>query len=182
VVRRAECFGISSARSGRSRSGARFQARDISLEPAVHAGRDPSLPQHVNPSLPIPDNHFDLITGFSAFTHIDDLESPWLLELRRILKPGGLLYLTIHDEACWDDMPEALLAAIRKSPNGAGVEMGSPFPGERAAFHFTELSYYSCNVFHSRDYVERQWGRFFDLLDIRPKGHNKQCVVLMTYR
>ena len=133
------------------------------------------------PPLPLPDRHFDLITGFSVFTHIDYLESPWLLELRRILKPGGLLYLTIHDETCWEEMSDGLLAAIRKSPDGAGVEMGSPFPGERAAFHFTELSYYSCNVFHSRDYIQREWGRFFDILDLRPKGHDRQCVVLLTY-
>jgi SAM-dependent methyltransferase len=108
------------------------------------------------PSLPIPDAHFDLITAFSVFTHIDELESPWLLELRRILRPGGLLYLTIHDDAYWEVMSESVLTAIRNSSNGAEITSGSPFPADRAAFHFTEEGYYSCNVFHTHEYIHRE--------------------------
>jgi SAM-dependent methyltransferase len=133
------------------------------------------------PTLPIPDNHFDLITAFSVFTHIDELESPWLLELRRVLRPGGLLYATIHDEAYWGEMSESVLTAIRSSSNGGEITSSSPFPAERTAFHFTEEGYYSCNVFHPHDYVRREWGRFFDILDVRPTDHQSQCVVLMTY-
>ena len=55
------------------------------------------------PPLPLPDAHFDVVTAFSVFTHIDELDSPWLLELRRILKPGGLLDATIHDETTWQN-------------------------------------------------------------------------------
>ena len=133
------------------------------------------------PALPIPDRHFDLITAFSVFTHIDELESPWLLELRRILRPGGLLYVTIHDEAFWDELSESILTAIRNSPNGSAITASSPFPAERTAFHFTQEGYYSCNVFHPRDYIQREWSRFFDILDIRPKDHQSQCVILMSY-
>jgi SAM-dependent methyltransferase len=49
------------------------------------------------PHLPFEDNHFDLIYAGSVFTHIDDLVDSWLLELRRVLKPNGKLYITIHD-------------------------------------------------------------------------------------
>ena len=133
------------------------------------------------PPLPIPDEHFDVITAFSVFTHIDDLESPWLLELRRILRPGGLLYVTIHDDAYWEVMSESVLTAIRNSPNGYNVTSASPFPDERTAFHFTEEGYYSCNVFHPHEYIHREWGRFFDIVDVRPRDHQSQCVVLMTY-
>jgi SAM-dependent methyltransferase len=133
------------------------------------------------PSLPIQDKFFRLITAFSVFTHIDDLESSWLLELRRILVPGGLLYLTIHDEDFWADMPDELLQTLQRSSHGADLKRSSPFPGERAAFHFSEDSHYSCNVFHSRDYVRENWGRFFDVVDIVPQYHGKQCVVLLTY-
>ena len=83
------------------------------------------------PTLPVPDENFDVITAFSVFTHIDELESPWLLELRRILKPGGLLYVTIHDDAYWDVMSESVLTAIRSSPNGSDVTSGSPCPEQR---------------------------------------------------
>ncbi len=50
------------------------------------------------PHLPFEDNHFDLIYSGSVFTHIDDLADAWLLELRRIIKPGGRIFITIHDE------------------------------------------------------------------------------------
>jgi SAM-dependent methyltransferase len=134
------------------------------------------------PPIPIPDAYFDLITAFSVFTHIDQLESAWLLELRRLLKPGGLLYLTVHDEAFWDDMPPEVLAALRKAPNGATIDHGSPFPGPRASFAFSTRSYYNCNVFHSEDYVRSQWSRFFEILAIRPRGAERQCVVVLTHR
>jgi len=51
------------------------------------------------PHLPFADGFFDVVTAFSVFTHINLLEDAWLLELRRITKPNGLLYLTIQNEA-----------------------------------------------------------------------------------
>jgi SAM-dependent methyltransferase len=50
------------------------------------------------PHLPFPDATFQLVYAGSVFTHIDDLADAWLLELRRVTRPGGRLYLTIHDE------------------------------------------------------------------------------------
>ncbi|MAF84268.1 MAG: hypothetical protein CL797_09215 [Chromatiales bacterium] len=50
------------------------------------------------PHLPFEDRYFDFIYAASVFTHIDDLAATWLQELRRILRPGGRLYATIHDE------------------------------------------------------------------------------------
>lgn len=51
------------------------------------------------PHLPIPDATFDVIYAGSVFTHILHIADAWLLELARILKPGGFLYATIHDQA-----------------------------------------------------------------------------------
>ena len=134
------------------------------------------------PPLPVPDANFDVVTAFSVFTHIDELESPWLVELCRIIKRGGLLYATIHDEATWPIKAEVLLQAINKSENGAQITASSPFPAERTAFHYTDGSYYSCNVFHPTDYIRSQWGRFFDIVDILPREHGAQSVVLLTPR
>jgi ubiquinone/menaquinone biosynthesis C-methylase UbiE len=131
------------------------------------------------PALPIPDAYFPVITAFSVFTHIDELEIPWLLELRRILKPGGLLYLTVHEEHQWANMPPQLLSVLQKSDPNVTAE--SPFPGPRRAYAWTQESYYNCNVFHSQAYVEREWGRFFDVIEMRPLESAAQCVVLMTH-
>jgi ubiquinone/menaquinone biosynthesis C-methylase UbiE len=134
------------------------------------------------PPLPLPDRYFDIVTAFSVFTHIDELELPWLLELRRILKPGGLLYLTIHDEMFWKHMLAQLLELLQRSPNGQELTAASPFPGPRSVFYFTTMSYYGCNVFHSAAYVREQWGRFFDTIDLRPLDAEKQCTILLSYQ
>jgi len=48
----------------------------------------------VEPPLPFPDGHFDLVWAVSVFTHLADTWSAWLLELHRVLAPGGLLFAT----------------------------------------------------------------------------------------
>lgn len=50
------------------------------------------------PHLFFEDRFFSLTFAMSIFTHIDDMYLSWLCELRRITKPGGFLYITIHDE------------------------------------------------------------------------------------
>ena len=75
------------------------------------------LPQHIRifqntalPHLPIDDKSISLVMAFSVFTHIDELELAWLAELRRVLKPGGFAYLTIHSEHTWSIMRPGLSA------------------------------------------------------------------------
>ena len=50
------------------------------------------------PHLPFEDKHFDLVYCGSVFTHIMDLPDAWFLELRRVVKRGGLLYITVNDK------------------------------------------------------------------------------------
>lgn len=52
----------------------------------------------VMPHLPFADNSLDVIYGISVFTHVKYLWDTWLMELKRILKPGGLLIQTVHAE------------------------------------------------------------------------------------
>lgn len=68
-----------------------------------------NFPKHFNiytgnalPHLPFEDNTFDAIYGFSVFTHIKYQWDAWILELRRVLKPGGILMQTIHTENAWE--------------------------------------------------------------------------------
>lgn len=50
-----------------------------------------------SPHLPFEDRYFGLIYAGSVFTHLDDLAEAWFLELRRVLRPGGRLFITVHD-------------------------------------------------------------------------------------
>jgi len=50
------------------------------------------------PSLPFRDSHFDLAFANSVFTHMDDMLFTWLLEMKRIVRDGGYLFLTFLNE------------------------------------------------------------------------------------
>lgn len=95
------------------------------------------------PPLPYADASFDLIYAHSVFTHLDErLQFLWLEELRRVARPGAILILTVHG------MTEA--AGFKFVKNDAWSDF---FPD----FYQT--------TFHSRAYLEENWGRYFTLLD-----------------
>ena len=51
----------------------------------------------LDPPMPYPDNHFDLVYGHSVFTHLSQFDHfLWIIEIKRILKPGGIALLNRH--------------------------------------------------------------------------------------
>jgi len=139
------------------------------------------------PHLPLEDNYFDCLYAFSVFSHIDLLEHAWLLELRRILRKGGVAYLTVHTENTWkgmkagDGIYDALvdgnqyIAEYDVTPSF----LASPMPKDRMVFTYKTAKTYNSNVFLSTKYLVDVWGRYFDEIVIYPGGHNYQDVVLL---
>ncbi len=152
--------------------------------PEIKAVFNPAIP-----SLPLEDRSFDLVTAFSVFTHLDTFESTWLCELRRVLSPGGLAYITVHNEATWEDLRaeagqgsgavsrhyQSLLAADPEIDKKLAGEMPAP----RLIFRFARQGPYTSQVFHTTAYLRQVWGRFFEILEILPRYHFHQTVVLM---
>ena len=136
------------------------------------------------PSLPLPDQSLDVICAFSVFTHIDTFETAWLAELRRVLKPGGLCYLTVHNEDTWSsfgtmDESNRLLKSMIDTGKFTMDMLQQPMPAERLVYRFSEIGPYRAQVFHSNAYLERTWGRFFEIQNILPLHHHRQAVVVM---
>ncbi len=141
---------------------------------------------HCIPTLPIPDGSVDVVSAFSVFTHIDTFETCWLAELNRILSNKGVCYLTVHNEATWEVLREEidnpknrLVQSIRRvDPNFTDKLMG-PMPDQRTVWRFTNFGPYRAQVFHSNNYLQRVWGRFFHIEEILPCHHVRQSVVVL---
>jgi SAM-dependent methyltransferase len=139
------------------------------------------------PHVPIEDNSLSLVTAFSVFTHIDDFELAWLAEVRRILKPGAVFYVSIHSERTWGLMKpgtpiyDALLHMQDHTPDYKVTEsfLRDPMPREKTVLYWDNAKNYNCNVFHHTDYIKREWGRFFNIEEIIPCGSDYQDVVLL---
>lgn len=136
------------------------------------------------PTLPFESCYFDIISAFSVFTHLSVDEIPWLLELRRITKPGGFLFLTILDKSLWERIkrPEWswLKQSLAKEKNLEYLEslLQSPMP-ERLVLKYSEKEAYNCNTFLSQDYIEKRWGAFFKVVGFVPEVCNYQTAVVL---
>jgi ubiquinone/menaquinone biosynthesis C-methylase UbiE len=108
------------------------------------------------PHLPFEDRSFRLIYCGSVFTHIDELADAWLLELHRILEPGGRLYVTIH----W----------VRSRP---------VYRDAKESFEVMTINRDSdAQVFYDRDYFCRMLRQCFEVISIHPEAYFYQTAIV----
>ncbi len=145
----------------------------------------------VYPHLPLPDGSLNVATAFSVFTHIDTFEDAWLLELRRLLQPGGIAYVTVHTERVWSRVAEnesALAAMERCRKHTPEWDIGpelfrAAMPAERIVFRWSPNAGYRCNTFTTQEYIQRVWGQFFEVCEIFDGGvENYQDIVILRRR
>jgi SAM-dependent methyltransferase len=133
------------------------------------------------PALPFPDDYLDCVVAFSVFTHIDAEDTAWLLELRRIVKPGGHLYVTIHDQATWEILPNTVIADLSFSNEGfKKCYRETPQLCGRKVHTYGDAADYQCNVFHGRDYIDRYWAPLFRDYTISSLAHDHQASLTLS--
>jgi SAM-dependent methyltransferase len=136
------------------------------------------------PHLPFEDCYFDFVYAGSVFTHIADLAETWLLELKRVTRPGGKLYLTVHDEhtidlitsesSPWQEFREMLRAAdkeIQCLASGFSLFTINRTPGAGGAG--------DAQVFYHTSYLRKHWGRFLKVLSVTPEAYGYQTAILL---
>ena len=126
--------------------------------PFVHPARN-----GLAPPLPYPDGHFGLVYAISVFTHMtEELSEAWMAELRRVLRPGGLLLFTVVAPSNLDRL----------------------LPKEREAFERGELVVQFeegigtnlCVTYHPEAAIERLTSGF-ERLGTRPVGAQQLWIV-----
>lgn len=138
------------------------------------------------PALPMDCSSVDIVAAFSVFTHVDDFEDALLMELRRVLKPGGVAVLSVQTESTWESLTPGMpiydtliLLKDQLLPYKIPEMFSSPMPVGKLAFRHRHDNGYACNTFHKESFIRERWGRIFDVVKIVEKGHNYQdCVVL----
>ena len=95
-------------------------------------------------ALPYAAGFFDAVYCLSVFTHLDErMMGAWLGELKRVLKPGGILLFTVHGERA-----------------AAGLDKRSAEKFDREGFHYRYSrklhgivpDWYN-TTWHSRNYI-----------------------------
>jgi SAM-dependent methyltransferase len=121
------------------------------------------------PPLPFADDAFDLVIGYSVFTHLsEEYQDAWLAELSRVLAPGGAALLTVHGPTAWErDRSTVLagrleLAELQRDLDGRGIAHWRA-DGWEALFP----DWYH-TTFHSPAYVRAHWSRWFADVDLVP--------------
>jgi 2-polyprenyl-3-methyl-5-hydroxy-6-metoxy-1,4-benzoquinol methylase len=136
-------------------------------------GRFESIPLH--PPTQFADGEFDAVFGLSVFTHLREPDQfEWLTELRRIVRPGGVLLLTIHCDSYLWVSPMCLTPAQERIRRRKGfVAVGN----SQYDANLSEADYYQ-NIFHSHAYVQQNWSKYLTVREIVPGFIGNQDLVI----
>lgn len=105
------------------------------------------------PPLKFEDETFDFICAYSVFTHLRaDLQVPWLIDLKRVMKPNGRLLLTVHGESHMDSLD---VDRRRQFDSGELVVVDPEASGRNG-----------CAVYHPRPYVYETFGEHLSIVDL----------------
>ncbi|MCC7387178.1 MAG: class I SAM-dependent methyltransferase [Phycisphaerales bacterium] len=131
------------------------------------------------PSLPFEDGRFDLVYCGSVFSHIGEHCDGWLLELARVLRPGGTLYLTLVTK-------EAMWKYIERWPQlGFSKDIQRLFTPEQLRSDFATLVFRNGPGLHTvydMDYFKAKCEGSFEVLRVQPDVYTFQWAVALRKR
>ncbi len=139
------------------------------------------------PPLSYADDQFGFLYAYSVFSHFsEDIHWKWLHEFKRIMKPGGLLALTVR--------PRSFIDYCRRVRAGEVVDRASiterMFPdaendlvrydaGEYCYTPYNPDRFWWGEACVPKGYVEQRWSELFEVVDFIEATDLKQHVVVL---
>jgi SAM-dependent methyltransferase len=138
-----------------------------------------------SPPLPFPDSFFHCVYSVSIWTHLSpESEEQWLEEIFRVVKPGGLILITVSGFTAlqkrrsrdfgWESISNDILekeGRIYKEYPDFKRDSGKIYPGLPTSYGL---------AVHSPSYITKNWSKLFEILDIKEACIDKiQDLVIM---
>ncbi len=153
--------------------GVRFFGTDVDREAIEWCAANLKFAQFQTnlemPPLSYEDGCFDAVYCISVFTHLDDSHTrTWLRELKRILKTGGALLLTVHGEHVWQGLSEEKQQALVR--DGYLFETTEKLKGIQPDWYQTS--------FHATSYISSLVAQEFRVIKHTPQGMGYQDLIV----
>jgi SAM-dependent methyltransferase len=121
------------------------------------------------PPLPEPDDQFDVVYAVDVFSHLEEsAQVPWFDELARVLRPGGLMMISLHGASWTDNLPLTLRRTFAD--------------GRLAVLRPTLSGTNGCAAYHPRAYVERVFGQHLPLVEHAEHGAEELWQDVAVFR
>jgi SAM-dependent methyltransferase len=120
------------------------------------------------PGLPLPDDHIDLGLAISVFTHLTEHWAGWLLEIHRVLRPGGRFICTFLGRG----MSETI-AGEAWNADRIGMNILHPWrPWDQGG----------PSVQHSEWWLRAHWGRAFEFERVEDRDESSHGLIVLRKR
>ena len=126
----------------------------------------------LSPPLPFTDQYLDCIYALSVFTHLSDARHfEWIAELKRVLRPGGIVILTTHSDAAVDRL---LGSELERYKAGQLVVRGQVREGKKWYLAYQPPDFVRNELLAGWEVVSHAHARMFNTQDVwvarKPRG------------
>lgn len=121
------------------------------------------------PPLPFPESTFDLVYSISVFTHLDEPDFlAWIEEIKRVLRPGGLLVLTLHGRGTHRALQTQEVEFLQA--HGFLFKRSSKLTGILPEWYHT--------AFHAEHFARASVGKYLAVREYIPEGFGFHDVLI----